>query len=920
MSVTNYNPSLDSGCKYSYDKLKNVVYLLSAEHVKDVHIDNGEAYISSLTEDPLRLNGFNIQMQEETSLDERYRFVKQVTLSLNGYVNVNFFGLRYYVIVESVDGTYWLVNVDFPSKVTYNFQLGDNINQTDFTFTSYSNFPTLKLNVTFDPFSPSCLGYNVNGIGSLRLLEKNYTAIDEANKVVYTYSQDFKNIKFLGNSCSLSESYDGERIQTQIQFNIAFDDYKSSWQYNLLEFVENIYSAIVLPKGRDNVFFAGYNFGLQPQYTIQSNSSDDGSDIITITLTEVSNHGLVAESDYREEQASSTKWNFVEKVDKVPTYVCIGTGVGQYLVQQETDLNGNITGDYKALEGYEHEFPSLNIVGTFNDIQTFSKPTCEGEWDECHLSTNMPNTITYSAETCHTYTISGSCDWTIEELPSYLTASPSSGSAGTQYSVSLCNTLTPDSPILTTFNIRYGNSIRVQPVTITNGDSYITPTSVTITYLAQNVTFNFNPNCPIQVIGADPSLTINIGYGTMTVTVPRNDTGANRTFTITVRDCKGIETQVLIVQGYMNYEWRDTSEYICVDGSSYVWQQKWILLPDGTWKPTSEYRPGALIQSGDTRCSTICKFQFDGGFYCVDGNKVECLEEYVTYDGGQTWAKSGRAKLGNIVEEGSSFCDEPVTYSWLISDRWQCGWEYPVIIDGGYLSTPSHFNIKINGQDVPIQIQRDSWLVPYSGTVTSFAGALSGNTVIGNFKLHDDAKLSNNISLSRMFMGCENLERVDITPFITHGTIITGIDRAFANCQALPSIWFIGQLNTSACTSMEMTFFNCPLSSLDLSGWDTSNVTDMNSMFWGCGNLTTLDLSNFNTSACTSFTNMFLNCVGLTSLDLSSFDFSNARYYDNMFYGCVNLRTIYCSSTNKSFIEARIAEAHLTQTINYIIK
>ena len=896
MSVTNYNPSLSGGCKYSYDKLKKVVYLVSKDHVKDIHIDNGEAYISGLTEDPLRLNGFNIQLQEESSLDERYKFSKKVMLSLNGYVNVNFFGLRYYVIVESIDGTYWLVNVDFPSKVTYNFQLGNDINQTDFSFDSQSNYPTLKLNVTFDPFSPSCLGYNVNGIQTLKLLEKNYTAIDESNKVLYTYGKEFQDVKFLGNSCSLTESFDGERIQTQISFNIAFDDYKSSWQYNLLEFIENIYCAVILPKGGDNTFYVGYNFGLQPQYAIQSNSSDEGSDIITITLTETSNHGLTAESDYREEQASSTKWNFVEKVDKVPTYVCIGTGVGQYLVQQETDLNGNITGDYKALEGYEHEFPSLNIVGTFSDIQTFSKPTCEGEWDECHLSTNMPNTITYSAETCHTYSISGSCDWTIEELPSYLTALPSSGSAGTQYSVSLCNTLTPDSPVLTTFNIRYGNSIRVQPVTISNGDSYITPTSVTITYLAQNVVFNFNPNCPIQVIGADPSLTINIGYGTMTVTVPRNDTGSNRTFTITVRDCKGIETQVFIMQGYANYEWRDTSGYVCENGNSYVRQQKWVLI-DGVWQPTDEYRAGSLIQSGDTRCSSaITKYEFDGGYYCVDGDKVECLEEFVSYDGGTTWTKTGLTRLGNTVETSSSFCNEPVTYSWQLTDKWQCGWEIPVIMDGGvqWYSTPWNFKVKVNGVDEDIQYNNNSWALYYNSTVTSLRQAFEGKPVT-SVKMHNDIKLGSSLNLYGTFASCTRLEIVNLGSLLSSGVPVNNLFGTFEGCRALYSIPNINMLNTSTCTNMNVTFYGCSsLEILNLSGWNTSNVTSMAYMFEGC--------------------------INLTTLDLSSFDFTNVQNRLEMFYNCTSLQTIYCSASNKSFIEARIAEAHLTQTIIYIIK
>ena len=88
MSVSNYTPS-SAICKYNYSKLKDVIYLVDKTHVKNVHIDNGEAYIDGLDQLPLRLNGFNITLNEESSLDERYKFTKSVTLSMNGYVNSN---------------------------------------------------------------------------------------------------------------------------------------------------------------------------------------------------------------------------------------------------------------------------------------------------------------------------------------------------------------------------------------------------------------------------------------------------------------------------------------------------------------------------------------------------------------------------------------------------------------------------------------------------------------------------------------------------------------------------------------------------------------------------------------------------------------------------------------------------------------
>ena len=70
------------------------------------------------------------------------------------------------------------------------------------------------------------------------------------------------------------------------------------------------------------------------------------------------------------------------------------------------------------------------------------------------------------------------------------------------------------------------------------------------------------------------------------------------------------------------------------------------------------------------------------------------------------------------------------------------------------------------------------------------------------------------------------------------------------------------------------------MTSLDLSSFDTSRVTEMSEMFDSCGKLSNLNLSGFNTSRVENMIGMFRGCPKLTRLDLSSFDFSNVRYYD----------------------------------------
>ncbi|MBR5053829.1 MAG: BspA family leucine-rich repeat surface protein [Bacteroidaceae bacterium] len=74
---------------------------------------------------------------------------------------------------------------------------------------------------------------------------------------------------------------------------------------------------------------------------------------------------------------------------------------------------------------------------------------------------------------------------------------------------------------------------------------------------------------------------------------------------------------------------------------------------------------------------------------------------------------------------------------------------------------------------------------------------------------------------------------------------------------------------------------------------NTSEVTDMQWMFYLCTGLTSLDLSNFNTTKVTDVSCMFSYCYGLTSLDLSNFNTANVTDMFWLFFNCKNLKTIY---------------------------
>ena len=90
---------------------------------------------------------------------------------------------------------------------------------------------------------------------------------------------------------------------------------------------------------------------------------------------------------------------------------------------------------------------------------------------------------------------------------------------------------------------------------------------------------------------------------------------------------------------------------------------------------------------------------------------------------------------------------------------------------------------------------------------------------------------------------------------------------------------------------------------LNLSGWDTSNVKNMRDMFFRCGSLKSLDVSGWNTYNVEDMSGMFVECINLKSLDLSSWNTSNVSIMSFMFSSCENLKSLDVSGWNTSNVE-----------------
>ena len=86
-------------------------------------------------------------------------------------------------------------------------------------------------------------------------------------------------------------------------------------------------------------------------------------------------------------------------------------------------------------------------------------------------------------------------------------------------------------------------------------------------------------------------------------------------------------------------------------------------------------------------------------------------------------------------------------------------------------------------------------------------------------------------------------------------------------------------------------FLNCEnLTSLDVSGFNTENVTDMSVMFHDCHNLTSLNVNGFKTENVTDMLWMFAECENLKTIYVGDgWNTSNVTKSEDMFEKCYNL-------------------------------
>ena len=149
-----------------------------------------------------------------------------------------------------------------------------------------------------------------------------------------------------------------------------------------------------------------------------------------------------------------------------------------------------------------------------------------------------------------------------------------------------------------------------------------------------------------------------------------------------------------------------------------------------------------------------------------------------------------------------------------------------------------------------------------------------------------------------MFNDCPKLASLDLSGLDTSD--VTNMSNMFSYCWSLASL-DLSPLDTSNVTDMSYMLSGCSkLTSLDLSPLDTSKVTNMSYMLYYCPSLTSLDLSPLDTSNVTSMRGIFAHCSKLASLDLSPLDTSNVTNMSSMLRGCSRISSFDLSPLDTS--------------------
>ena len=259
-----------------------------------------------------------------------------------------------------------------------------------------------------------------------------------------------------------------------------------------------------------------------------------------------------------------------------------------------------------------------------------------------------------------------------------------------------------------------------------------------------------------------------------------------------------------------------------------------------------------------------------------------------------------------MIEKGRNMIEPRYTYvesegGYIDNDFWDYDWYIDTVTFENHIYVPDGYDPN-RDLKYDVSVKKDNGVIAYlieneNGNYDLYImsdGYVYANFDSSNFFYDFRVNKINNIEnfntiyatdMSSMFAYTRNITELDLSSFNTSN--VTNMEGMFY----APFIRYGSGGCMSGCVEGSG---NSPsvLEKIILDNWDTSKVTNMSYMFANNGALKELDLSSFDTSNVTNMSYMFQECMKLTNLDLKNFNVSKVTDFTSMFYYSYNLKNI----------------------------
>ena len=298
-------------CEYKLGNLRPVVYLLPKATTRILYtIDDHNGKVSQIIATQcIKLETVSTKFEVSESVDTRLNFDSTVTINLREkwgdtwVVLLNRMKFQdYYVVIEDNMGSQFIQSPEFTSQFTYTYNFStssNNSHNAEIKFKCSSNNPALYVeqNVLGTETIGQDCKYQDGGVINLWMTPYDYAFAnpDEDGRfteITCTGGEAMHQVDFDAQSFQFRQQYDGRSYQERLQFTLPFEKFMHYWEYNLVEFMQNRY-AIAFNTTQGNYIAAGFEFGFQPSYTIETTEAVDEMNRITVTLNHQGQNSII---------------------------------------------------------------------------------------------------------------------------------------------------------------------------------------------------------------------------------------------------------------------------------------------------------------------------------------------------------------------------------------------------------------------------------------------------------------------------------------------------------------------------------------------------------------------------------------------------------------------------------------------------